>query len=167
MQKIRPYSAGKVCLALLSLTLLTQTVFGYDKDRVTYLDSVAGSYMYNQQDSSPSILNMNSMDARGIEATLKLDSLPTISNSKAKVNLSLRDSDIKQALRMIADKGGLNIVFDKSVDGKITLDLNNVTVNDAFMIIFKSSQLTYTMDGNTITVMTIQHQTTGQHQNMT
>ena len=45
MQKIRPYSAGKVCLALLSLTLLTQTVFGYDKDRVTYLDSVAGSYM--------------------------------------------------------------------------------------------------------------------------
>ena len=156
MQKIRPYSAGKVCLALLSLTLLTQTVFGYDKDRVTYLDSVAGSYMYNQQDSSPSILNMNSMDARGIEATLKLDSLPTISNSKAKVNLSLRDSDIKQALRMIADKGGLNIVFDKSVDGKITLDLNNVTVNDAFMIIFKSSQLTYTMDGNTITVMTIE-----------
>ena len=156
MQKIRPYSAGKVCLALLSLTLLTQTVFGYDKDRVTYLDSVAGSYMYNQQDSSPSILNMNSIDARGIEATLKLDSLPTISNSKAKVNLSLRDSDIKQALRMIADKGGLNIVFDKSVDGKITLDLNNVTVNDAFMIIFKSSQLTYTMDGNTITVMTIE-----------
>ena len=156
MQKIRPYSAGKVCLALLSLTLLTQTVFGYDKDRVTYLDSVAGSYMYNQQDSSPSVLNMNSMDARGIEATLKLDSLPTISNSKAKVNLSLRDSDIKQALRMIADKGGLNIVFDKSVDGKITLDLNNVTVNDAFMIIFKSSQLTYTMDGNTITVMTIE-----------
>ena len=156
MQKIRPYSAGKVCLALLSLTLLTQTVFGYDQDRVTYLDSVAGSYMYNQQDSSPSILNMNSMDARGIEATLKLDSLPTISNSKAKVNLSLRDSDIKQALRMIADKGGLNIVFDKSVDGKITLDLNNVTVNDAFMIIFKSSQLTYTMDGNTITVMTIE-----------
>ena len=156
MQKIRPYSAGKVCLALLSLTLLTQTVFGYDKDRVTYLDSVAGSYMYNQQDSSPSVLNMNSMDARGIEATLKLDSLPTISNSKAKVNLSLRDSDIKQALRMIADKGGLNIVFDKSVDGKITLDLNNVTVNDALMIIFKSSQLTYTMDGNTITVMTIE-----------
>lgn len=156
MQKIRPYSAGKVCLALLSLTLLTQTVFGYDQDRVTYLDSVAGSYMYNQQDSLPSILNMNSIDARGIEATLKLDSLPTISNSKAKVNLSLRDSDIKQALRMIADKGGLNIVFDKSVDGKITLDLNNVTVNDAFMIIFKSSQLTYTMDGNTITVMTIE-----------
>ena len=156
MQKIRPYSASKVCLALLSLTLLTQTVFGYDKDRVTYLDSVAGSYMYNQQDSSPNILNMNSVDARGIEATLKLDSLPTISNSKAKVNLSLRDSDIKQALRMIADKGGLNIVFDKSVEGKITLDLNNVTVNDAFMIIFKSSQLTYTMDGNTITVMTIE-----------
>ena len=155
MQKFRPGSACKICLTLLSLTILTQTVFGYDEGRISYLDSVSSSYMQNSHESS-GLLNMNSIDARGVEATLKLDSFPTISNSKAKINLSLRDSDIKQALRMIADKGGLNIVFDKSVEGKITLDLNNVTVNDAFMIIFKSSQLTYTVDGNTITVMTLE-----------
>lgn len=156
MQKFRPDSVSKICLTLLSLTLLTQTVFGYEEDKVSYLDSVSSAYMYDSQEPDSSLLNMNSIDARAIEATLKLDSVPIIANSDLKVNLSLRDSDLQQTLRMIADKAGLNIVLDKSVNGKITLDLNNVTVNDAFMTIFKSSQLTYTLDNNTITVMTLE-----------
>lgn len=155
MQKIRPDRMSKICLGLLSLTLLTQTVFGYSEDRVSYLDSVSSSYLDSQTTTDEKLLNMNSAEAKAFEATFKLDSNPVISESKSKINLSLRDSDLRQTLRMIADKAGLNIVFDKSVDGKITLDLNNVTINDAFMIIFKSSQLTYNMDGNTITVMTL------------
>lgn len=155
MQNFRPDSVGKICLTLLSLTLFTQTVFGYEEDKVSYLDSVSSAYMYDSERTDSSILNINSIDARAIEATLKLDSIPVIANSDLKINLSLRDSDLQQTLRMIADKAGLNIVFDKSVTGKITLDLNNVSVNDAFMIIFKSSQLTYSLEGNTITVMTL------------
>ncbi len=154
MQKIKPCQISKICLTLLSLTLLSQAVLGYEDSKVSYLDSVSSSYLYdNQSGEGNSLLNLNSVDAKGIETTLKLDSMPVITNTKAKVNLSLRDSDLKQALRMLADKAKLNIVFDESVDGKITLDLNNIDVNDAFMVIFKSSQLTYTMDGNTITVM--------------
>ncbi|MBQ4645764.1 MAG: secretin and TonB N-terminal domain-containing protein [Candidatus Gastranaerophilales bacterium] len=153
MQKFRPGNIGKICLSLLSLSLLTQTVFGYDENKITYLDSVSSSYLNTPEKS---IIDMNSFDARGVEATLKLDAIPIISNSGSRINLSLRDSDLKQTLRMIADKGGLNIVFDKSVEGKITLDLNNVTINDAFIIIFKSAQLTYTLDGNTINVMTLE-----------
>ncbi len=154
MQKIKPCQISKICLTLLSLTLLSQTVLGYEDSKVSYLDSVSSSYLYdNQSGEGNSLLNLNSVDAKGIETTLKLDSMPVITNTKAKVNLSLRDSDLKQALRMLADKAKLNIVFDESVDGKITLDLNNIDINDAFMVIFKSSQLTYTMDGNTITVM--------------
>lgn len=156
MQKFRPGSVAKTCLTILSLSLLTQTVFGYDNSKVSYLDSVSSSYLYNNQAPEGNILNINSIDARGIEATMRLDSSPVITNSNAKVNLSLRDSDLKQALRMLADKAKLNIVFDKSVEGKVTLDLNNITVNDAFMVIFKSTQLTYVKDGNTITVMSLE-----------
>ena len=156
MQKFRPGNVGKICLTLLSLTLLTQTVFGYDYDKVSYLDSVSSSYTYDNQESDSVILNANSAEARHFEATFRLDSPPIIANSDLKVNLSLRDSDLRQALRMIADKAGLNIVFDNSVEGKITLDLNNISINDAFLVIFKSSQLTYTLDGNTITVMTLE-----------
>ncbi len=156
MQKFRPYSASKICLTLLSLTLLSQTVLGNEYDKVSYLDSVSSSYIENNQALESNILNVNSSEAKGFEATFKLDTSPVITNSQAKVNLSLRDSDLRQALRMIADKAGLNIVFDQSVNGKITLDLNNVTLNDAFLIIFKSTQLSYILDGNTITVMTLE-----------
>lgn len=151
MQKFRPNSISKACLALLSLTLLTQTVIGFENtDRVSYLDNIASAYM----PSESNILDNYSAGAQGIETTLKLDSAAKITNSNKTVNLSLRDADIKQALRMIADKAGLNIAFDSSVDGKITIDLNNIDLNSAFMVIFKASQLTYTKDANTITVMT-------------
>ncbi len=156
MQNFKLGSMAKTCLTLLSLTLLTQTVFGYEDNKVSYLDSVSNSYLYNQASDTTNILNLNSTDARGMEASFKLDATPVITESNARVNLSLRDSDIRQALRMLADKAKLNIVFDESVEGKITLDLNNIKINDAFMVIFKSSQLTYMMDGNCITVMTLE-----------
>ena len=157
-----------ICLTLLSLTLLTQSVFGYDS-RVSYLDSVSTSYMQNQPADGRSLLNLNSLDAKGVETTLRLDSSPVITNSNAKVNISLRDSDIRQTLRMLADKAGVNIAFDESVTGRVTLDLKNIKVNDAFMVVFKSCQLTYFMDGNTLTVLTLEKakDTAYTRQNMT
>lgn len=152
MQKIKIGNTAKICFSLLSLSLLTSAVLGYDNLNVSY-DSA--SYMPPVVSETGAILNMNSADARAIEATFKLDSNTPITTSNTKVNLSLRDSDIRQVLRMLADKAKINIVFDESVEGKITLDLSNVTVNEAFMIIFKSSQLTYTMDHNTLNVMSI------------
>ena len=154
MQKFKPNRIN-ICLTLLSLTLLTQSVFGYD-NRVSYLDSVSTSYMQSQPADGKSLLNLNSMDAKGIEATFRLDSNQPITNSNAKINVSLRDSDIRQALRMLADKAGVNIAFDESVVGRVTLDLKDVNVNDAFMVVFKSCQLTYFMEGNTVTVMTLE-----------
>ncbi len=157
MQNFKPKNFGKMCLALLSLTLLAQSAFGYDEDKISLLDRVSDSYLRQTQmpASTSSLLNLNSYDARTFETTLRLDSTPVITNSDKRVNLSLRESDLKQALRMIADKAGLNIVFDKSVEGDITLDLKNIKINDAFLVIFKSCQLTYTLDGNTITVMSL------------
>lgn len=156
MQKFRPEKMSKLCLSLLSLTLLTQTVFGHEEDRISYLDSISGQYMQTNQTSNAGLINMNSFDAQALEATLKLDSAPVIPNSQAKINLSLRDSDLKQVLRMLADKAKLNIVFDKSVDGKVTLDLNNVSLNDAFNIIFKANKLNYTLENNTLNVMSLE-----------
>ena len=152
MLKFKPINLSSACLTFLSFTLLASSAFGYDDTRVSYLDSVSSSYLYTNQNNE----NGTNFSDSGIETTLRLDASTPITKSKAVINLSLRDSDIRQVLRMLADKAGLNIIFDQSIEGKLTLDLNNININDAFLAIFKSSQLTYTLEGNTLTVMTLE-----------
>ena len=67
--------------------------------------------------------------------SVPLDGAVELTNGNRKINVSLRESDLKQTLRMIADKAGLNIIFHSSVAGTVTLDLVNVTLNDAFKMI--------------------------------
>ncbi len=76
-----------------------------------------------------------------------------LTNRNDKITLSLRDSDVKQVLRMFADKAGMNIVFHSSVDGKVTLDLVNMPINDAFKLILQVSGLNYYTQNNTMIVM--------------
>lgn len=69
------------------------------------------------------------------------------------ITLSLRDSDVKQVLRMFADKAAMNIVFHDSVSGKVTLDLVNTPINEAFGLVLQISGLNYYQQGNTMIVM--------------
>lgn len=102
-------------------------------------------------------------------STLKLEGDISISKANPKVTLSLRDSDSKQVLRMFADKAGLNIIFHNSVDAagtsitnsdgstvtsgpKVTMDLVNVPLNDAFKMVLQVANLTYYLDGNTLII---------------
>lgn len=84
--------------------------------------------------------------------TFQLEGDILISKGNPKISLSLRDSDVQQVLRMFADKAGLNIVFHSSVSGKVTLDLVNVPLNDAFKVVMQVSDLTYFVDKNTMVV---------------
>ena len=59
---------------------------------------------------------------------IPLDGAVELTNGNQRINVSLRESDLKQTLRMIADKAGLNIIFHNSVEGQIALDLVNVTL---------------------------------------
>lgn len=70
------------------------------------------------------------------------------------ISISLRDSDLRQVLRMLADRAGMNIVLDDSVSGKVSLDLVNSTINKAFQYIFQLNKLNYSLDGNTLVVAT-------------
>ncbi len=90
---------------------------------------------------------------RGMGPTsLKLKGDVALTNKRIPINLSLRDSDVKQVLRMFADKAGLNIIFYSSVSGKVTLDLVDVPLNDAFDMVLETAGLTYAKEGNTILV---------------
>lgn len=68
------------------------------------------------------------------------------------INISLRDSDVKQVLRMFADKAGMNIIFHNSVSGTVTLDLVDVPLQKAFEMVMEINNLNYVVDGNTIII---------------
>ena len=76
-----------------------------------------------------------------------------LTNRNDKITLSLRDSDVKQVLRMFADKAGMNIVFHSSVEGKVTLDLVNMPINDAFNLVLQVAGLNYYTQNNTLIIL--------------
>lgn len=86
------------------------------------------------------------------EYSLRLKGDVSFIKSKALTTISLRKSDVKEVLRMFADKAGMNIIFHDSVSGEVTLDLVDVPLNEAFDMVLGITDLNYTVDGNTIIV---------------
>ena len=86
-------------------------------------------------------------------SSMMLNGEVKLTESNDTITLSLRDSDAKQVLRMFADKAGLNIVFHNSVSGKVTLDLVNTPINEAFKLVLQVTGLNYYKQGNTMIVM--------------
>lgn len=83
-----------------------------------------------------------------------------LDKGKQVITLNLRESDIRQVLRMLADKAGKNIIIHDSVTGTITIDLADVELNKAIEYIMTVRQLSYWEDGNTIIVATNAEATT-------
>ncbi|MBR1753792.1 hypothetical protein IJ732_03065 [bacterium] len=102
-----------------------------------------------------------------------------ISTKNPPITLSLRNSDVKQVLRMFADKAGRNIVFHASTEdtsgalggaagaagaaggqnavvSNITMDLVDVPLNDAFRMVLQMSNLTYFLQDNTLIIMSVE-----------
>ena len=95
----------------------------------------------------------NSNNVYSADASTTLSFETKLTNQNDKITLSLRDSDVKQVLRMFADKAGKNIVFHSTVDGKVTLDLVDMPINDAFGLVLQVTGLNYYIQGNTLIVM--------------
>lgn len=86
------------------------------------------------------------------EYSLKLKGDVSFIKKNPLISISLRDSDVKQVLRMFADKAGMNIVFHNSVSGSVTLDLVDVPLDDAFNMVMEINDLNYVVDNKTIIV---------------
>ncbi|WP_303674387.1 secretin N-terminal domain-containing protein [Vampirovibrio chlorellavorus] len=68
------------------------------------------------------------------------------------VTMSFHGISIQDALRALAQKGGFNVLIDESVAGEISVDLNNVTIQDALESIKSYGNLVYAIQGNNLTV---------------
>jgi len=70
------------------------------------------------------------------------------------ISLELRDIDVKDALKFLATKAGMNIVPTSQVSGRVTLMIKDAPVEDVFEILIRSNKLAYEKVGTIYSVMT-------------
>lgn len=71
-----------------------------------------------------------------------------------KIFLDLRDINIIDLFKFIGEKGEINVVTSKNVQGRSTMVLHQVAIRDALDILVISNQLAYEIEGDIIYIMT-------------
>ncbi len=77
-----------------------------------------------------------------------------VKGMQGKVSLDLRSIEIVDALKFLAMKAGLNIIYTRKVSGRVSLMVEDVRVQDIFDIMLRSNELAYTKQGGIYNVMT-------------
>lgn len=85
-------------------------------------------------------------------STISLKGEVAITQKNIPISVSLRDSDVKQVLRLFADKAGLNIIFKGDIKGNVTMDLVNIPLNSAFDMVLEASELNYALADKTLII---------------
>ncbi|MEO8603582.1 MAG: type IV pilus secretin PilQ [bacterium] len=71
------------------------------------------------------------------------------------ISLDLKDADVHNVLRLLADVSGLNIVATDDVTGQITLRLNDIPWDQALDILMQAQNLEALHEGNVLRVSTV------------
>lgn len=74
------------------------------------------------------------------------------------VSVDFKDADIRQVLRIISIKSGVDIVAGTDVEGLVTIKLTNVLWEQALDIILRTYGFTYERKGTIVRVMTVASQ---------
>ena len=69
------------------------------------------------------------------------------------VSVDLRDADLQDFFRLMAETGNINIVLHPAVQGKITLSVKNAPRDVLMDVVLKNYGLTTEINGNVIRVM--------------
>lgn len=134
--RIREKIIASVMLSAFAVTNLSTAAFA--------LDGIYGGF--DDASSRPLIRSTES-------APMDLGSSLKIANADSVVNLSLRDADIKQVLRMFADQAGMNIIFSPNLeDSTVTMDLVNIPLADALNLVITTNDLFYDIEANTLII---------------
>ncbi len=69
-----------------------------------------------------------------------------------KIDLDLKDADIHNVCRLLADVGKTNIVIGDDVQGRVTVTMHQVPWDQALAVVLEAKGLTMERDGNIILV---------------
>ncbi len=102
------------------------------------------------------MLNYMSMIATIV--SLLLAALPVEAHAKT-ISIDVKDADIHNVLRLLADVGHINIVVADGVSGKVTMKLVNVRWSDALDALLDSKNLGREDRGNVVRVDSLEAMT--------
>lgn len=63
-------------------------------------------------------------------------------------SIEVRDAELTDVLRALAQQSGLNLIIGEGVSGKTSLSFKNIPFKDALEMIIKANSLTYTIQSN-------------------
>ncbi|MBN1586001.1 MAG: secretin and TonB N-terminal domain-containing protein [Candidatus Omnitrophica bacterium] len=131
--------AHKIWIVLLPIVLLTLTseCFGVETAVVTV----------HEQGESMADPNLAAEAAEPVAGDSEV--------ADGNVTVDFKDADIRNVLRILSYKGGVNIVADQEVEGTVTMRLVDVPWEKALQVILKTYGLTYERDNNIIRVTTL------------
>ena len=94
-------------------------------------------------------VSSESMPAEAVEEA-------TAASAPGTVSVDFKDADIRQVLRIISLKSGVDIVAGPDVEGLVTIKLTDVPWEQALGIILRTYGFTYERQGNIARVMTLE-----------
>ena len=74
-------------------------------------------------------------------------------NLLRRVSLDLRDTNIADAIKYLADKAEINVAINKNITGRTNLSFKNISIKDALDIVLLSNDLAAELRGEVIYVM--------------
>ncbi|MEO1271119.1 MAG: secretin and TonB N-terminal domain-containing protein [Myxococcota bacterium] len=75
-----------------------------------------------------------------------------LSLGRQPITLDVRQADVRQVLRLFAERSGVNIVVSPEVEGSVTLSLKRVPLQEAFMAVLDAHHLTWERVGQVVMV---------------
>lgn len=69
-------------------------------------------------------------------------------NEKRLFSIEVREADMTDVLRALAQQSGLNIILGEGVAGKVSVSFKDIPFRDALEMIIKANGLTYTIQNN-------------------
>lgn len=77
-----------------------------------------------------------------------VDAREAIEKDSRLFSIEVRDADITDVLRALAQQSGLNIIIGEGAAGKVSLSFKDIAFKDALEMIIKAHGLTYTVQNN-------------------
>lgn len=97
------------------------------------------------------------VESENVATALELPSLPEVTSRPADlVSLDLRDAEVLDVLRMLAEVGRVSVIATEDVDGTITIRLQDMPWEEALTVVTSSLHLAWQRQGDVVRVSTVE-----------